>query len=147
VSLPVPETGLVIRYSYLWRSEADEGLEEGQKDRPCAVVLAHHKQDSGEILVVVAPITHSEPVTDPNALEIPKVVKQRLGLDDKRSWLVTHDLNSFIWPGPDLRSIDPKSPQAGFAYGFFPNAFMREVLRRIRLQMREGGIHPVQRTE
>ena len=37
---PAPEPGLIIRYAYLWRSEAFQGEEEGRKDRPCAVVLA-----------------------------------------------------------------------------------------------------------
>jgi len=31
---------LVIRFSYLWKREADAGREEGVKDRPCAVVIA-----------------------------------------------------------------------------------------------------------
>ena len=39
MSLPEPERGLVIRYSYLWKSEHDEGRDEGIKDRPCAIVL------------------------------------------------------------------------------------------------------------
>jgi hypothetical protein len=39
VSWPVPRPGLVIRYSYLWESEARQGREEGVKDRPCAIVL------------------------------------------------------------------------------------------------------------
>ena len=128
MSLPAPETGLVIRYAYLWRAEVERGLEEGQKDRPCAVVLAHHQHTSGETLVVVAPITHSKPTGDLNALEIPPAVKRRLGLDDERSWIVTNDLNSFIWPGPDLRSIDPRNPKAGFAYGFLPDALTQTML-------------------
>lgn len=37
---PTPRPGLVIRFSYLWKREADAGREEGVKDRPCAVVIA-----------------------------------------------------------------------------------------------------------
>jgi len=40
MSLPLPETGFVIRYSYLWRDGAKRGQEEGRKDRSCAVILA-----------------------------------------------------------------------------------------------------------
>jgi sugar phosphate permease len=40
VALPEPIPGLVIRYSYLWHSEYVRGREEGQKDRPCAIVAA-----------------------------------------------------------------------------------------------------------
>ena len=39
MSWPVPRPGLVIRYSYLWESEAGAGREEGVKDRPCAIIL------------------------------------------------------------------------------------------------------------
>jgi hypothetical protein len=40
MSWPTPRAGLVIRYSYLWQSEAAAGREDGVKDRPCAIVLA-----------------------------------------------------------------------------------------------------------
>lgn len=45
--LPKPIPGLVIRYSYLWCSEYLEGREEGQKDRPCAIVAAIRADDHG----------------------------------------------------------------------------------------------------
>ena len=38
MALPKPVPGLVIRYSYLWHREYLEGREDGQKDRPCAIV-------------------------------------------------------------------------------------------------------------
>ena len=44
VEIPDREPGLVIRYAYLWRSEHMRGLEEGRKDRPCAIVLAVAKK-------------------------------------------------------------------------------------------------------
>ena len=40
MSWPEPRPGLVIRFSYLWKPEADAGRVEGVKDRPCAIVLA-----------------------------------------------------------------------------------------------------------
>lgn len=36
---PELEVGLVISYSYLWKEEEKQGLVEGRKDRPCAIVL------------------------------------------------------------------------------------------------------------
>ena len=147
MAIPEPETGLVIRYAYLWRSEAERGLEEGQKDRPCAVVLAHYGRKSGEITVVVAPITHRPPISNPDAIEIPLKVKQRLGLDNDRSWIVTNEVNSFIWPGPDLRSIDGGQTSADFAYGFLPAALTRKMVKQIANQMRTGALKPVKRTE
>ena len=38
MALPKPVAGLIIRYSYLWYREHLEGRDEGQKDRPCAIV-------------------------------------------------------------------------------------------------------------
>jgi len=73
----------VIRYSYLWASEARQGREEGVKDRPCAIILVILR--SGEHPIVrVLPITHAPPVDLADALEIPAPTKQRLKLDSER---------------------------------------------------------------
>ena len=50
----------------------------------------------------VAPVTHSPPGSD-EGVELPAPVKRHLGLDDERSWVITTELNRFIWPGPDVR--------------------------------------------
>lgn len=144
MSLPDPETGLVIHYAYLWRSEADRGEEEGRKDRPCAVVVARRVWSGGAIGVMIAPITHSEPAGNATALEIPPDVKRRLGLDDARSWIITHELNIFAWPGPDLRPV----PTAGshFAYGSLPKKLADELVKRVMANVRNGRMKTVQRT-
>jgi hypothetical protein len=49
------------------------------------------------------PVTHSQPRADDLAIELPLATKQRLGLDDERSWIVTREYNNFTWPGPDIR--------------------------------------------
>ena len=56
MSLPKPEPGLVIRYSYLWLREHHVGREDGSKDRPCAIILALHTDEDGEQILVV-PVT------------------------------------------------------------------------------------------
>ena len=71
MELPEPERGLVIRYSYLWHSEAREGREEGIKDRPCAIVIAVKRDEDGERRVMVVPITHAPPENQGNAVEVP----------------------------------------------------------------------------
>ena len=38
--IPDPAPGLAIRYSYLWHREFVAGHEEGNKDRPCAIIAA-----------------------------------------------------------------------------------------------------------
>jgi mRNA-degrading endonuclease toxin of MazEF toxin-antitoxin module len=72
---PKPEAGQVIRYSFLWLSEAEKGLEEGSKDRPCAVVLVVLKNGSRP-LVRVLPITHTPPSDLDGAIELPPLTKR-----------------------------------------------------------------------
>jgi hypothetical protein len=136
----------VIRYAYLWRNEADRGREEGVKDRPCAVVLATRRHGEEGLTVVVAPITHSPPRGQDEALEIPSAVKARLGLDDERSWIVTDELNSFVWPGPDLRLIE-EGGQPGYAFGYLPDRLAQELIRRVRNNVRARRARVVNRTE
>ena len=66
--LPKPQPGLVIAYEYLWRHEA--GRDHGSKVRPCAIVVAVENK-SGATEVVVAPITHLEPMPPSQGIEIP----------------------------------------------------------------------------
>lgn len=101
MALPEPTAGLVIGYAYLWQEEATAGQEEGLKDRPCVIVLSVEDKD-GERIVQVAAITHTPPRRPGDAVELPAQTKQRLGLDDARSWIVTTELNRFTLPGPDL---------------------------------------------
>jgi hypothetical protein len=92
------------------------GLENGVKDRPCAVVLALRDAE-GRTRVYALPITHSTPASTEDAVEIPAVIKARLGLDDERSWVVVSEANVFAWPGPDLRPLPGQGPES-VAYGF-----------------------------
>lgn len=120
MALPAPVPGLVIRYSFLWSHEAKAGREEGSKDRPCAILLAVAASD-GEQIVTVLPVTHTPPVDDMLAVEIPVATKTRLGLDRARSWIVLDEANRFQWPGPDLRPV-PGDADASVAYGLLPAA-------------------------
>jgi hypothetical protein len=145
VTWPNPQPGLVIRYSYLWDHEARAGREEGAKDRPCAVVLARKVED-GMTRVYVLPITHAMPTQPNDALEIPALVKNRLGLDGERSWVVISEANLFIWPGPDLRFLPGKGPEST-AYGFLPPRFFRVVRDRFLAANRARRASTVTRTE
>ena len=102
-SWTIPQPADVISYAYLWAREAATGQEEGLKDRPSVVVVARIAHaDRHEI--IVAPVTHSPPERPGDAVEIPFKVKRVLGLDQERSWIVTTELNRFLWPGPDIRT-------------------------------------------
>src|ERR1700744_5953917 len=117
MALPIPAPGLIISYAYLWPDQEAVRATEGRKSRPCAIVVAMADEE-GDTLVYVAPITHSRP--DPGtAVELPAGVKRRLGLDASASWVVTSELNRFIWPGYDLRPISRNSPDV-FFWGYLP---------------------------
>ena len=145
MSWPAPQPGLVIRYSYLWSGEALTGQEEGRKDRPCAVVLAI-TDDGGRTRVYALPITHSPPASGEAAIEIPPVVKARLGLDGERSWVVLTEANVFAWPGPDLRFLRGKGPESS-AYGFLPPGLFRVIRDGFLAADRDGKTAMVMRTE
>jgi hypothetical protein len=140
VSFPEPYAGLVIRYSYLWKREREEGREEGMKDRPCAVVLVVTDED-GEQEVLVLPITHTPPADPDDAVEIPPATKKRLGLDADRSWIVITEANEFVWPGPDLRPI-PGRDASTIAYGPLPPRLFAHVRDKfLERDRREKSAH------
>ncbi len=147
MKLPVPEEGLVIRYSYLWLAEYLEGREEGAKDRPCAIILAVENRDYDKRRrVVVLPITHTEPGANTPSLEIPPVTKKRLGLDDARSWVILSESNEFLWPGPDLRRARGED-DSSVAFGFLPPRFYAEIKRRFITLAKISKSVVVKRTE
>ena len=133
--LPLPAPGLFIGYAYLWRHEARRGQEEGHKDRPCVIVLS--VQDvAGMTVVTVAPITHAPPERSDMAVEIPADTKRRLGLDGARSWIITGDLNRFVWPGVDLRPT--RRGTGDYAYGMLPRSLFRQVRDQV-LELARAG--------
>ena len=82
-------------------------------------MAALRKDEHGDIHVLVLPITHSPPDHPTLAIEIPAKTKDRLNLDDVRSWIVISEWNEFIWPVPDLRRL-PGATDASVAYGMIP---------------------------
>jgi hypothetical protein len=127
VVLSAPKNGVVIHYGYLWKAEQKSGRTEATKDRPAAVVLAHKNSGDGRISVFVLPITHSAPQNQSVAVEIPRDVKRRLGLDDARSWIMCDEVNQFTWPGYDLRPVPGRKPPK-WEYGMLG----RELYEKIR---------------
>jgi hypothetical protein len=140
VSWPKPQPGLVIRYSYLWRREAEAGREEGVKDRPSTIILAT-TSEAGETTVFVLPITHTAPTNAAEPVQLPQPTKARLGLDSDWSWIVVAEGDSFVWPGPDLRFVSGRGPEA-IAYGMLPGPALQAVRDRILAlaKARKAGI-------
>ena len=135
-----PVAGTVIRYSYLWRREADEGGHSGRKHRPAAIIVA--RTAGGETLVV--PITHSEPSDPAMAIEVPAEERQRIGLDDERSWIIVAEFNAFVWPGPDTHPIPGRDPET-CVYGRLSRAFFTRVLFQVQTLIRASLIARVGR--
>jgi PemK-like, MazF-like toxin of type II toxin-antitoxin system len=142
MSLPEPELGLVISYSYVWRDEAAQGREEGVKDRPCVIVTAVEPVGNGEAVVTVMPITHREPDDPAKAVEIPLATKQRLGLDAERSWVIVNEGNKFVWPGYDLRKIPGRDT---YHYGFLPPNLFQSILSKAGAWLKQHGIEVTRR--
>ena len=144
MALPEPIPGLVIRYSYLWHREHLEGRDEGQKDRHCAIVAAIKTDKTGETRVLVLPITHTAPLPTTPAIEIPAKVKQRLKLDEARSWISLSEWNEFIWPGPDLRRL-PGGDDATVVYGMLPPKLFAQIRGGVLAQVKSKASKPVRR--
>ena len=98
----------------------------------------------GRTQLLVAPITHTEPERTADAVEIPKVAKQGLGLDAQRSWIVLTELNRFIWPGPDVR-IAPGND--GPIYDAIPDWLFFELRDAIVRRAKAGRLTITKRTE
>jgi len=145
VAFPSPVPGLVIRYSYLWLSEYRRGLEEGIKNRPCAIVLSTTSGEGGKT-VVVLPITHTPPSDPGSVVELSAAVKRRLGLDDERSWVVLTEANRFVWPGPDLRPAKP-GDVSSVAYGPLPYKLFEQIRVGFIKAVKERKVSAVTRTE
>ena len=117
---------------YLWWHEARSGREEGFKDRPCVII--HTRQNEyRETEVYISPITHTPPKDLERALQIPAATKARLGLDAEPSWIITTEINRFIWPGPDIRPV----PSGGSAYGLLPAAMTRDLVQQTKDNARD----------
>lgn len=112
---------------------------EGRKDRPCAIVLIVEvpaTESNRRKQVAVAPITHSPPHDPSVAVEIPPRVKEHLGLDGERSWVILEEVNIFTWPGFDLRPI--RRGETRIDYGLLPPKFFDRLIEKFK-ELRSQG--------
>ncbi|MDT8450967.1 MAG: hypothetical protein RQ847_12430 [Wenzhouxiangellaceae bacterium] len=122
--------GDVIQYAYLWGYEDREGHVEGRKDRPCAVMIVH----ANKHIVGVCPITHT-PSKDGHGVQVPSRTSARLGLDDQAPcWIITTEMNQFVWPGPDIR----KTPSGQYSYGLMPADLFNKVREQLLANHAQG---------
>ena len=100
------------------------------------IVLALRRQTDGLLIVSVAPITHAQPAADTDAIEMPRRVKQHLGLDDQRSWIVVDELNEFAWPGFDLQP----AATGEIDYGLIPSKLYDAIRQRVLVNASAGRL-------
>jgi hypothetical protein len=142
VPIDRPETGLVIRYNFLWSREHDHGAEHGRKARPvCAVVPLTREGDD----VVLFPLTTREPGPDRLAVRVPETERHRLRLRGTApSWLLLDEGNRDVLPGSYHVEPIAHDPPV-YAYGTFSQAFMRVVLRSLAAALRARRMRLVPR--
>jgi hypothetical protein len=109
------------------------------------VVLATRERDDG-LEVIVAPITSQPPRAGSHAVEIPARVRAHLGLDADRSWIVCAELNSFTWPGPDIRPIRAAGDRSPF-YGKIPGRLYEQVRGKLAEVMQGQQLKLTKRTD
>lgn len=124
---------MVVSYSYLWKHETETGETEGRKNRPAAIVVTSTEAGLGEMVYVV-PITHRPPAKDDSwKILIPQTIKQRLGLDEEKSWIDVSEMNVFTWSGyhlsPTKRGRTPD--QETCLYGYLPSRFFNSVRKAL----------------
>lgn len=131
MALPkTPFPGMIVRYSFLWSSEAKAGRTEGRKDRPCVIITAIRRAADGRLRVRVLPITHV-PSEEARSVAIPPKVKRHLGLDADASWIVLDEANEFFWPGVDLRPVSRLKPGV-WTFGVLPMEIFDEIQSKLR---------------
>ena len=126
---------MIVRYSFLWSSEARAGKTEGRKDRPCVVVTAVKRVADGRFRVRVLPITHRQSEAA-RSVAVPPKVKRYLGLDADASWIVLDEVNEFIWPGVDLRPVSRAKPGV-WTFGVLPAEMFDEIRTKLRAVLQQ----------
>jgi hypothetical protein len=129
---------MVVRYSFLWSSEARAGETEGRKDRPCVVITAVLREADGRFRVRVLPITHA-PTEAARSVAIPQRVKRHLGLDTEASWIVLDEVNEFVWPGVELRPVSRSKPGV-WTFGVLPTELFDEIRDKLRALINQRRI-------
>ena len=143
MSIPDPKPGLVFRYEYLWKQQAEAGRDAAEKERPACIVLSVSRNEA-ETRVLVVPVTHSEPPAATPAIEIPAKVKVHLGLDAERSWIILSEANIDVWPSPDMRPIPGSSGR--FDYGLLPLGLVRRMRKTVLDMLAVKRLKAVDRT-
>lgn len=108
-------------------------------------MLATRQRPHG-LQVIVAPITTEPPGAETHAVEVPARVRDYLGLDADGSWIVCDELNSFTWPGPDIRPVRAAGDRSPF-YGKIPGRLYEQVRGKLAEVAQGQRLKLTKRTE
>lgn len=114
MALPKPRPGLVVGYDFLFRDQADAGMENAVKPHPAALVVVVEHDVRTRVSLVA--ISHSPPSPGQarHYLKFKPAECRQMGLDSGDHWVNLRDINSFDWPGYDLARI---APDGGYVFG------------------------------
>lgn len=108
------------------------------------VVVVARLVTEGRTELMVAPVTHAEP-TGGKGVPIPPSVKRHfLKQGNEPSWIVTREVNRFVWPGPDVRTA--KGADAPL-YGAIPARLFEQLRQEISTNARSGNAPIISRTK
>lgn len=117
---------MVVRYEYLWQSREQQGESEGEKYRPCLIILAVPATDAEPAKAMVCAITHSRPRGDDIGIEIPDDAKTMMGLDGADQWVIVSEANLLNWNDVGLVQLS----NGGWTYGTAPKSLAESVRSR-----------------
>jgi hypothetical protein len=104
--------------------------------------MASRPEGAEDTTVFVVPVTHRQPETSEGWIELPEEAARTLGLDGDRHWIIVTELNKFIWPGYDLRTI----PQSGaYEYGMLPRDVFETLQAALNIQIAKRRVRAMPR--
>jgi len=129
MTLPTPRPGLVVGYDFLFREQADAGMENAGKPHPAAIILVVNEDVQTRVSLLA--ISHSPPRSgeEPYRLKLTSAECRQMGLDSGDHWVNLQDINAFDWPGYDLvRS----APGGSYIYGTMRKATFVRIVDALR---------------
>lgn len=129
MALPKPRPGLVVGYDFLFREQADVGIENASKPHPAAIILVVNQDVRTRVSLVA--ISHSPPSPSeaPYRLELTPAERREMNLDSGKHWINLRDINSFDWPGYDLvRS----APGGAYIFGSMSKGTFSRVVEALK---------------
>ncbi|MFQ5565004.1 MAG: hypothetical protein ACE5EU_01430 [Paracoccaceae bacterium] len=132
--------GDVFEYPYLWNWQAKKGETEGRKERPVCLLIALPVLTG--TMMVILPITATEPESKDDAVEMPAIEARRAGLAGwKRGWVIVSEANFDSLENSWY--FNPGQPPRGR----FSPAFLSKISARFQNVLEAGGLRKVSRSE